>query len=275
VSPGRLMQRCEASRPCLSAVGRGPDRSIPIRTQVAVADGHQPRTPTATDDIIYSSPPPNTASSCGTRDHTNPSGEVHTAASSSSPASSWPTATKPGPPATTALIIWSPEPPKAASSLGTRSHTRPKPGPAAVVEPTLVVVAPTVVVGATPVVVDVATVVTPMAPPSVQPATSTAPANHHDKHLVSRPGWVLFEPVAERCWAARPEPRPGGRPQARRGLRCSKVLLESGGGSEDGGDESPRRVGQVPLTRRGDRSDSRPLETVADDRCGQPIPSQS
>ena len=49
-------------------------------------------------------------------DQVSPSGEVHTAASTSPPGPTRPTATKPGPPAITLSMTWRPSPPKTTSS---------------------------------------------------------------------------------------------------------------------------------------------------------------
>ena len=51
-----------------------------------------------------------------------PSGEVQTAASTSSSGPSNPTATRPGPPTVTPVISWWPGPSKTSSSWGTRDH---------------------------------------------------------------------------------------------------------------------------------------------------------
>ena len=72
---------------------------------------------------------PNTESSCGTRDHVSPSGEVHTAALPMLPnmydAPSRPTATRPGPATITSNISWSSFPPKTDSLCGMRDQFTP------------------------------------------------------------------------------------------------------------------------------------------------------
>jgi F420-dependent methylenetetrahydromethanopterin dehydrogenase len=56
------------------------------------------------------------------RDHSTPSGEVHTAASKSPPDVSNPTATKPEAEVATDLILWSSLPPNTLSSCATRDQ---------------------------------------------------------------------------------------------------------------------------------------------------------